>query len=386
MLIKSFVLLGVLFAVARSARIPRNIPVEVRYDEITGKELKQQEGLPQQEADLQEIGCSREEILQRLKQEQAPAQAVVATVTEDLGNVRDSLAQESSKEEIASVQPEKTTNLPEQNAEILPASSPTKNLEEKPQLSSQQQEEALKHLPEPEKQENAIILKKLGGSSPGNQLEDLQIVIRQAQDIVSNGIKRIKDFQPEKGQISLNPQQWQDLEKALDEYFDEEKAKLTLKQTSTNTTNQNFFANLASGFQTIATNFVQSIQGSNNASGPADEAGGTGSSPGGWQGFVSFFQGGIQTISNSINNLGGQGSSTSNTVLGDSASTTESQGIFSSFVNNISQGVQTFIGQIQQNGAAAPGGTQGDPGSNATTANQGPIQTGIQQIGMKLWK
>nr|CAH7760821.1 unnamed protein product [Callosobruchus chinensis] len=382
MLIKSFVLLGIFFAVVRSARIPRNIPVEIRYDEITGKELKQQESLPQQEADLQEIGCSREEILQRLKQEQAPAQAVIATVTEDLGNIRDSLAQESLKEEVASVQPEKTTNLPEENAEILPASNPTKNLEEKPQLSSQQQKEALKHLPEQEKQESNIILKKLGGSSSGNQLDDLQNVIRQAQDIVSNGIKRIKDFQPEKGQISLNPQQWQDLEKALDEYFDEEKAKLTLKQTSANTTNQNFFANLASGFQTIATNFVQSIQGSNNASGPADEAGGSVSSPGGWQGFVSFFQGGVQTISNSINNLG-QSSTTSNTVLGDSASTTESQGIFTSFVNNISQGVQTFIGQIQNNGAA-PAGTQGDPGTNATVANQGPIQNGIQQIGMKL--
>nr|CAI5817587.1 unnamed protein product [Callosobruchus analis] len=308
--------------------------------------------------DLQEIGCSREETLQRLKQEQAPAQAVVATVTEDLGNVRDSLAQESSKEEIASVQPEKTTSIPEENAEILPASNPIKNLEEKPQLSSQQQKEALKHLPEQEKQESAIILKKLGGSSSGNQLEDLQNVIRQAQDIVSNGIKRIRDFQPEKGQISLNPQQWQDLEKALDEYFDEEKAKLTLKQTNTNTTNQNFFANLANGFQTIATNFVQSIQGSNNASGPADEAGGSGGSPGGWQGFVSFFQGGIQTISNSINNLG-QSPTTSNTVLGDAASTTESQGIFSNFVNNISQGVQTFIGQIQNSGPA-PGGTQGN--------------------------
>ncbi|CAH1975517.1 unnamed protein product [Acanthoscelides obtectus] len=386
MLIKSLVLLSVSLAVARTARLPRNIPVEVRYEEITGKDLQQQESAlqkenaPQQEGDLQEIGCGREEILQKAKGQQdgAPAQAIIATVTEDLGSVRDSLAQETLKEEISSVQPEKTTNLPEQNAEILPASSPIKNLEEKPQLSTKEQKEALKHLPAPE---DRISLKQLGGSSSGShsQLDELQNVIKQARDIVSSGLNRIKDFKPDKGQISLNLQQWAELEKAVDEYFDEQKTKLSLKQ-STNTTSQNFFANLANGFQTIANNFVQSIQGAPGASNStsSDEAGGSGSSPGGWQGFVSFFQGGIQTISNSINNLG-QSSTTSNTVLGDSPST-ESQGIFGNFVNNIQQGVQTFIGQIQGSGQA-PGGTQGDPGTNATSSNQGPIQTGIQQIG-----
>lgn len=155
-----------------------------------------------------------------------------------------------------------------ENVEPL-RSNPVRNLDEKIQLSPSDLSEALKHLPVQEEIvdeqanialrsniEDANKFEKLGEDSKPSSMASL---LREAEELVLNGIKNLrKKLEGEKGQPSA--EDWDNLEKSLSSYFEEEKSKATfLKQDQSQ--NQNIFQNIWSNVQNITGNFIQSVQG-----------------------------------------------------------------------------------------------------------------------------
>lgn len=172
-----------------------------------------------------------------------------------------------------------------------------RNLDEKIQLSPDELSQASKHLPIVEE----ISLKNLGEVARAEEVPaaptSLQSVLQQAEDVIYSGLKKLRNsFKPEKDQQVPNSAQWDDFEKSVNEYLNEEKTKLQLKQEQP-PQNQNIFQNIAQGFQTVANNFIQNfVDGGNqntnaNSTNLGDEQQG-GQAQGPFQGFVSFFQNG----------------------------------------------------------------------------------------------
>ncbi|XP_018564643.1 uncharacterized protein LOC108906010 isoform X1 [Anoplophora glabripennis] len=310
-----------LFALAQSATIQqRNIPVEVKYDE-TAKVTSLDE---------------------KIQTELADSASEVASVEQKNDGVR--------------------------------------NLDEKIQLSPEDLTQASKHLPVVEE----ISLKNLEEVARSEEVTpaptSLQSVLQQAEEVIYSGLKKLRNsFKAEKDQQAPNSEQWDDFEKSVNKYLDDEKTKLQLKQEQP-PQNQNIFQNIAQGFQTVANNFVQNLVGNQNATNLGDEQQG-GQAQGPFQGFVSFFQNGVGNVVNTINGLGNQGATTTNVNLSDTGTaTTQAPNLVSNLVSN----VQQFFGQIQGavQGSGGSSGTQGDTGVNSTSSSspQRPGQI-IQSIG-----
>ncbi|XP_018564644.1 uncharacterized protein LOC108906010 isoform X2 [Anoplophora glabripennis] len=292
-----------LFALAQSATIQqRNIPVEVKYDE-TAKVTSLDE---------------------KIQTELADSASEVASVEQKNDGVR--------------------------------------NLDEKIQLSPEDLTQASKHLPVVEE----ISLKNLEEVARSEEVTpaptSLQSVLQQAEEVIYSGLKKLRNsFKAEKDQQAPNSEQWDDFEKSVNKYLDDEKTKLQLKQEQP-PQNQNIFQNIAQGFQTVANNFVQNLVGNQNATNLGDEQQG-GQAQGPFQGFVSFFQNGVGNVVNTINGLGNQGATTTNVNLSDTGTaTTQAPNLVSNLVSN----VQQFFGQIQ----GAVQGSGGSSGTQGTAINQ----------------
>ncbi|XP_060518659.1 uncharacterized protein LOC132697304 isoform X2 [Cylas formicarius] len=221
------------------------------------------------------------------------------------------------------------------------------------------------------------------GESGSNKLTWLQ----QVQQHFEKGLQDIrKNFKPNDPNEAPNEEVWNKLEEEVRDYFAGEKNKLSLKQDQGGS-QQNFFQNLANGFQQITNNFVQSFQGQNAAQNGTQGDDGAQPIQGGWQGFVGYFQGGVQNLVSTVQNIGGGGQPANSTVLGDNGSAPPSnffgdsgstpqpsQGFFAGAVSQFNQVVGNIIPtqppQI---------GTQSDEASSSTP--QGPIQQVFQSFG-----
>lgn len=234
-----------LLALAQSATIQqRNIPVEVKYDEAASETAK------------------------------------VSTLDE---KIQTELT-DSNSEPISEEHTEQKTNA-------------VRNLDEKIQLSPEELSQASKNIPVVED----FSLRELG-ETRSEQVSlappNLQTVLQQAEDIIYSGLKKLRNsFKPDKDQQAPNSEQWDEFEKSVNEYLNEEKTKLQLKQEepAQPPQNQNIFQNIAQGFQTVANNFVQNLVGNQNTKGNStnqgdEQQGGQAQGPLG--GFVNFFQNG----------------------------------------------------------------------------------------------
>lgn len=237
MLLKSAVVLS-LIVLAHAALIQRNIPVEVKYDEIS------------------------------------------SNLDEKLRNEVPAATAKTSRE------------APDLPVEIRV--NGVKNLDEKVQLSLQDLSQASKHLPVVEE----ISLKELDAKKSDQESQEplsIQAVLQQAEDIIFSGLKRLRNsFKADKDQKAPNAQQWDDFERAVNEYLVEQKNKLQLKQEqpAQPPQNQNIFQNIAQGFQQVANNFVQNLVGSQGSNTTSDEQQQQQQGSGPFGGFVNFFQNG----------------------------------------------------------------------------------------------
>ncbi|KAJ8943359.1 hypothetical protein NQ318_002592 [Aromia moschata] len=384
MLIKSATLLGLLALASAATIYQRNIPVEVRYDEPVAAESVRNLDIAAQQipVDLKEKPAGP--LLEPIVIEEKPnavrnLDEKIQLSSEDLGQALKHLPvnQEPAPVEVS----EKIEPTPEDLGETLnqlPVKQETAPVEvtEKVQPALEELSQTLKQLPVKQKPvpvedlavAETVQVTKIDDTPQIEEItrqpEVLKSVLQKAEDIIYSGLKNLRaSFRPGESQQVPNAEQWDDLEKAVNQYLDEEKTKFQQKQSQPTTpgSGQNFFQNLASGFQTIANNFVQNLPGSQNvienSTSQGDEQQESGSQ-GPFQGFVNYFQGGVNNIANAINNLGNPGSTTSNTVLGDTGDgpTTQAPGFISNFVNN----VQQFFGQLQQGAqGAVPDVTQG---------------------------
>lgn len=297
MLIKTLALVCV-FAIAQSATIKqRNIPVEVRYDEqkqVTSevvnkgiKALDEKSTNANKQPEVTEV--TKEPTEEKVVHHFVNVPAAVETVAIN--------AVKAVSENFVVPENEVVSNAEGNNEENSQLQRRlTENLTAKTQLSPEEQSQALKHLPVPAENSEDISLRNANPEQTHSTTQsnlDLSL-FQEVRDVVANGLKKIREsFKAEEGQSQPLPEQWEGLEKAVDEYLEEEKNKLNLKQsapTNPPVNNQNFFQNIASGIQNIANNFVQGIQGGGSNGTQGDE--GQPGNQGGFQGFVSFFQGG----------------------------------------------------------------------------------------------
>ncbi|XP_018564645.1 uncharacterized protein LOC108906010 isoform X3 [Anoplophora glabripennis] len=320
-----------LFALAQSATIQqRNIPVEVKYDE-TAKVTSLDE---------------------KIQTELADSASEVASVEQKNDGVR--------------------------------------NLDEKIQLSPEDLTQASKHLPVVEE----ISLKNLEEVARSEEVTpaptSLQSVLQQAEEVIYSGLKKLRNsFKAEKDQQAPNSEQWDDFEKSVNKYLDDEKTKLQLKQEQP-PQNQNIFQNIAQGFQTVANNFVQNLVGNQNATNLGDEQQG-GQAQGPFQGFVSFFQNGdtgVNSTSSSSPQRPGQiiqsiGTAINQFIQGRPPNSSGDEGTGTTEGN---VGIIQSIGNVIQNSPLNPFRPPQKPAEGgATTSN--PIQAGIssaQNIGNQI--
>lgn len=232
-----------LFALVQSATIQqRNIPVEVKYDEAASETAK------------------------------------VTTLDEKIQTELTDSASETIPEEPL-----------EQKINAV------RNLDEKVQLSPEELSQASKHVPVVEE----ISLRELGEirseqvtpSTPG-----FLSALQQAEDVIYSGLKKLRNsFKSDKDQQSPYSEQWDDFEKSVTEFLNEEKTNFHLKQTQpvSPQQNQNIFQSIGQGFQSVANNFVQNLVGTEkaNSTNLGDEQQGS-QAQGPLGGFVNFFQNG----------------------------------------------------------------------------------------------
>ncbi|XP_028142024.2 uncharacterized protein LOC114335932 isoform X2 [Diabrotica virgifera virgifera] len=327
--------------------IQRNIPVEVRYDQILPGIVSREQVLMHGRRNLDaKVQLSSDELPQVLKHLPIPLESDLVP-------------------EIVS--------------------------EEKVQVASEVENNAVKSLIQPEDQESVEVLPEKPIDLP---IETLDSVLQETQNIIRVGLKNLRDsFKPNKGELGPTAEQWATLEKQVDEYFSEEKHKLAIRQSQpveggstaapvAQQPQNNWVQNIVNGINGIASNFVQSIQsigsatsgGAQPPNGQADE-GAAGAPPSnGFQGFVQFFNNGISNIVSTITGTNNNQPTTSNNNLSDPGSgATQAPGnVIGGFFGTIVSNVQNAFG-IQP----PPQGAQGDTGSQQ---QNGPVQV-IQSVG-----
>lgn len=121
--------------------------------------------------------------------------------------------------------------------------------------------------------EEAAVAEKTANEEPEPIKEpsstEKESILKQAYEIVSNGLKQIKESLVSKG--GLKPDQFENLEKNINDYFTEEKRKLQTKQDQPS--NQNFIQAIANNFQNMANNFIQNFQGSSSGNSSQSDEG-----------------------------------------------------------------------------------------------------------------
>ncbi|KAG5863693.1 hypothetical protein JTB14_016778 [Gonioctena quinquepunctata] len=403
MITKSIIVLCSL-AIAHSASIQQiNIPVEVRYDEklqITPEELQvaREETVKEEFAanavkNLDaKVQLSPEELTQSLKH--LPVLDSQGNYARDQENYLEKLVEES----------EATNNdnsLPQKEPELLKPEEILLETPEapKPQEDSQEllkPEEILQETPEaPKPQEDSQEL-------PGVAIKKAPIApvesrLQYLRDLVFKELRNLRNgFKPSEGQLAPKPEEWEDLEKSVNQLYEGEKNKILAKQTqlpeaiggessSTQAPAQGggggIFQGFFNGMYGVMNDWVQNIQGARPPSTQGDEGAQQPSNP--IQAFFGYFQQGASNIMNIINNAGQGGSTTQNTVLGDTGAQTPASGNpVSSFFGGVVTNVQNFFNGGSGGSQGGPG-TQGDTGENpsGTTNQQGPGALFFQTIG-----
>ncbi|XP_066143725.1 autotransporter adhesin BpaC-like [Euwallacea fornicatus] len=335
MLLKCTVLVAVLVAVQSATLHGRNIPVEVRYERL--------------EHDFN------------------------SNLSEKVQLSADELKENQLRLE-----------RPEERNSTKDHSDLNKNLEEKVQLSSEELLQAPKYVP---------IHDTLNQGPESNDLErlgefreepcDKVALIEKVQGIVKNGLENLKESFITKGEEKALPKEvWNTLEKDLNDYFAREKVKVESRQEQ-GATSQNIISNIINGFTQITSNVIQNFQNSANTTGTSGDEGTETQLPG--QGIVGFFTGGVQSITNTIQNTiqsiqQGPGNST---TLGDSETQPSSGNPVGSFVNGIQQFFQRpqqVVNQITQ--TISNNNTQGDEGVTASASSgSNPFQQAFQAFG-----
>uniref|UniRef100_A0A6P7G4V7 Uncharacterized protein LOC114335932 isoform X1 n=1 Tax=Diabrotica virgifera virgifera TaxID=50390 RepID=A0A6P7G4V7_DIAVI len=359
--------------------IQRNIPVEVRYDQILPGIVSREQVLMHGRRNLDaKVQLSSDELPQVLKHLPIPLESDL--VPEIVSEEKVQVASEVENNAVKSlIQPED-----QENVEVLPEKPIDLPIEvpETPFVKSLL-------APEPLSDSNTVLQK--AAPKPAQTLDS---VLQETQNIIRVGLKNLRDsFKPNKGELGPTAEQWATLEKQVDEYFSEEKHKLAIRQSQpveggstaapvAQQPQNNWVQNIVNGINGIASNFVQSIQsigsatsgGAQPPNGQADE-GAAGAPPSnGFQGFVQFFNNGISNIVSTITGTNNNQPTTSNNNLSDPGSgATQAPGnVIGGFFGTIVSNVQNAFG-IQP----PPQGAQGDTGSQQ---QNGPVQV-IQSVG-----
>ncbi|XP_066255032.1 protein rtoA-like [Euwallacea similis] len=335
MLLKCTVLVAVLVAVQSATLHGRNIPVEVRYERLE-----------------HDFNSNLSEKVQ--------------------------LSDKELKENQLRLEKPEERNSTKDHSDL------NKNLEEKVQLSPEELLQAPKYVPihdtlnqEPESND----LERLGELR--EEPCDKVALIEKMQGIIEKGLENLKDDFIAKGEKRPLPKElWDTLEKDLKEYFAREKVKVESRQEQ-GTTSQNIISNIINGFTEITNNVIQNFQNSANATGSSEDEGSQSQLPG--QGIVGFFSGGVQSITNTIQNTiqSIQQGSGNSTTLGDSETQPSLGNPVGTFVNGIQQFFQRpqqVVNQITQ--TISNNNTQGDEGTAASApSGSNPFQQAFQAFG-----